>query len=90
MNQLLIDEINIELESMTILVEEVESLILAVGNLSPSNVEKSALGAFASQFYNGIENIFKRIHKSFNIEIPNGDDWHILLLNRFSKDSAFD
>ena len=90
MNRQLIDEINIELESMSILVAEVESLIEEVGNSTPTNVQKTALGGFASQFYNGIENIFKRIHKNYNIEIPRGDDWHISLLNRFSKDSAID
>lgn len=89
MNQQLIDEINIELESMEIIVSDIESLVNDVGDSIPSNVHKTALGGFASQFYNGIENIFKRIHRYFNIEIPRGDDWHISLINRFSKDSEF-
>lgn len=90
MNQALIDEINIEIYAMSIIVDEVESLLSDVGNSEPTNVQKTALGGFVSQFYNGIENIFKRIHKSFNIEIPKGNDWHISLVNRFSKDSGFD
>lgn len=89
MNQQLIDEINIELESMEIIVSDIESLVNDVGDSIPSNVHKTALGGFASQFYNGIENIFKRIHRYFNIEISRGDDWHISLINRFSKDSEF-
>jgi len=90
MNQNLIDEINIEMESMSIIESDIESLIEEVGTSIPTNVHKTALGGFASQFYNGIENILKRIHKSYNIDIPRGDDWHILLINRFSKDSEFD
>ena len=90
MNHQLIDEIIIELDSMAIIVSDIESLIEEVGNSMPTNVHKTALGGFASQFYNGIENIFKRIHRHYNIEIPRGDVWHISLINRFSKESEFD
>ncbi|HOQ49733.1 MAG TPA: hypothetical protein PLV01_07890 [Candidatus Kapabacteria bacterium] len=90
MKQQIIDEISIELEAMAIIVSEVESLIEEVSNNEPSNIQKTALGGFASHFYNGVENIFKRIHKYCNIELPQGDNWHIDLLKRFSKSSEFD
>ncbi len=90
MNQQLIDEINIEIESMTLITSDVELLLNEVANNIPTNIHKTALGGFTAQFYNGIENIFKRIHKSLNIDLPKGEDWHITLLDRFSKDSNFD
>jgi len=90
MNQQLIDEINIDIDSMTIIANDVEFLIDEVGNSSPTNIHKTALGGMAAQFYNGIENILKRIHKSSNIALPKGEDWHLVLLERFASDSMFD
>ena len=84
MNQQLIDEINIEIISMSIIALDVESLIKEVGNNTPTNIHKTALGGLAAQFYNGIENILKRIHKNLKIEIPKGEDWHVALIDRFS------
>lgn len=61
-----------------------------MGDSTPNNIYKTALGGFASQFYNGIENILKRVHKYLGIELPKGDDWHIVILDRFSENSSFD
>lgn len=47
------------------------------------------MGGFSAQFYNGIENILKRIHKFFKLDLPKGDDWHSILLERFSLESEF-
>lgn len=85
----LIEEINIEISSMKMIVKDVAILLSEVDNQNPSNIHKSALGAFASQFYNGIENRLKRIHRANNLELPKGDDWHIKLIERFSTDSEF-
>ena len=74
---------------MAIIVSDVESLLNEVYNSQPNNIYKTALGGFASQFYNGIENILKRTHKHSGIELPTGDDWHIVILDRFSENSKF-
>ena len=89
MNPKLIEEIKIEIDSMAIIVSDVESLLNEVSDSQPNNIYKTALGGFASQFYNGIENILKRIHKHSGIELPTGDDWHIVILDRFSENSKF-
>lgn len=89
MKQQLIDEINFELNSMLLIISDVEYLIMEVGNKTPNNIQITALGGLVSQFYNGVENILKRIHKNFNCELPKGEDWHIALLDRFSSDSDF-
>ena len=49
--------------------------------------EITAAGAFLSQFYNGIENILKRISKYYKIILPEGETWHIELFQRFNKPS---
>jgi len=90
MNPKLIDEIKIELDSLGIIVNDVEFLLKEVGDYTPNNIYKTALGGFASQFYNGIENILKRVHKYLAIELPKGDDWHIVMLDRFSENSNYD
>ena len=65
------------------------NLLKLIGKDVPDNVQKTALAAFASQFYNGIENIIKRIHKDSGITLPIGDNWHIQLLQRCSLKSDF-
>jgi hypothetical protein len=87
MNQKLIDEIQIDLDSMLIIANDVEYLINDVGTNLPNNIQKTALGGFASQFYNGVENIFKRIHKHYKIDLPKGENWHLVLISNFSNDS---
>ena len=90
MTQQLIEEIKIELASMSMIIDDVDFLLKEVANNPPNNIHKTALAGFAAQFYNGIENIFKRIHKYYKLELPNGQDWHIVILERFSQDSDFD
>lgn len=85
MNQKLIDEISIDLESMEIIVQEIKNILAITNNANVTNIYKTALGGFASQFYNGIENILKRILKHSSINLPVGDNWHIELLNMFSQ-----
>ena len=83
----LIKDIKIEFEMMDLVVNEVEQLITEIGDNEPTNVQKTAMGAFASQIYNGIENLFKRIYKHNQIELPKGENWHIDLINSFSMNS---
>lgn len=84
------NEIDIELINIEIVTNEAINLFKTIGGKKPDNVQKTALAAFASQFYNGIENILKRIHKSYSIPLPVGDNWHIQLLNRFSRNSDYE
>ena len=39
-----------------------------------------AMGTYLMNFYNGIENILKRISKEYYITIPKGESWHKELL----------
>ena len=47
-------------------------------------VESRAIGSILHDFYSGIEKIFKRIAVTIDRSLPEGDDWHIQLLNRMA------
>ncbi len=84
------DSISIELTNMSVVVSETIKLLSRIGDSDADIVQKTALAGFASQFYNGVENILKRVHKQKQIPLPTGDNWHIVLLKRFSIDSQYE
>ncbi len=79
----LCEEISIELEMMGTVVSEAVSLINDLASKEPTVREKTAAAAFLAQFYGGIENILKRIHRYHGIPMPVGDSWHIDIFKRF-------
>jgi hypothetical protein len=83
MHKKLHEEISQELAIMEIVVQEVISLRNDVGDREPTNREKTAAAAYLAQFYNGIENILKRICRRYHISLPKTDTWHIDLFLRF-------
>lgn len=58
-----------------------------LGKQAPTIREKTAAAAFLAQFYNGIENILKRICISYEVRLPEGDNWHVTLFKMFSSPS---
>ena len=81
----LYEEISIELDLMETSVSEAISLRNDLAGQEPSIREKTAAAAFLAQFYGGIENILKRIHRYHGIPTPTGDSWHIEIFKRFCK-----
>jgi len=80
----LCEEISIELEMMETVVAEAVSLLNDITDeQEPTVREKTAAAAFLAQFYGGIENILKRIHRYHDIPLPSGDPWHIEIFKRF-------
>jgi hypothetical protein len=78
------EEIAIELEAMAEIVKELLALQQDVAQKDPSIREKTAGAAFLAQFYNGLENILKRISLYHNIPLPVGPNWHVDLFQRFA------
>ncbi|MEW5818505.1 MAG: hypothetical protein AB1798_24330 [Spirochaetota bacterium] len=78
------DEVDIELNLMQDTVYELLAIQRDLIGKRPTVREKTAAGAFLSQFYGGVENILKRICRFYGIPIPMGDTWHIDLFNMFS------
>ena len=77
------EEIAVELESIEMIVDELEALQQDMAHREPSTREKTAAAAFLAQFYNGIENILKRIYRYYGISVPTGESWHVELFQSF-------
>lgn len=82
---LLREEISIELEAISQVVRELISLNQDLGKQDPTVREKTAAAAFLAQFYNGIENILKRICIYYEVRVPEGENWHVSLFQMFSN-----
>lgn len=79
----LIEEIEIELELLEKVVAETALLKNKTVEVEPDVMIKAAAGTYLMNFYNGIENLLKRIHKLENVTMPKGEDWHTELFKRF-------
>lgn len=63
--------------------ETIERLLEVKENFDPQkrdNLTEPAMGTYLMNFYNGIENILKRISKEYYSVIPQGNSWHRELL----------
>ena len=67
------EEISIELDLIESTVQELLSLRRDLAGREPSVREKTAAADFVAQFYNGIENILKRITRFKSVPLPKGD-----------------
>ena len=64
--------------------ETIERLLKAKENFNPQKQDtltEPAMGTYLMNFYNGIENILKRISKEYYSIMPTGNSWHKELLN---------
>jgi hypothetical protein len=77
------EEIAVELEALESTVNELLSLQRDVADRELTVREKTAAAAFLAQFYNGVENILKRISRYHNVAIPSGETWHVDLFQRY-------
>jgi len=76
-------EIETEYDYLEQIVKELSQLLKDIGDCEPTIREKTASAAFMAQFYNGVENILKRISRYYELPLPTGDSWHIDLFKRF-------
>jgi hypothetical protein len=78
------EEIGIELDCMQQVVQEAVLLLNDLSDVAePTIREKTAAAAFLAQFYGGIENILKRIHRFHGVALPTGEAWHAEIFKRF-------
>ena len=77
------EDIAFELDSLETTVNELLTLQQDVAHREPTVRENAAAAAFLAQFYNGIENILKRICRYHNVPLPTGETWHTELFQRF-------
>ena len=79
------EEIAVELEAIEITVSELLALARDVAGREPTIRENTAVAAFLAQFYNGLENILKRISHYHHVPLPANETWHVELFQRFSE-----
>ena len=85
----LVRGIRSEFGQMQVLVEELEALDDDIGEDPATLRERAAASAFLASFYMGVENILKRIVRYQNIDLPQGERWHVELFKQFcALDSA--
>ena len=77
------EEIAAELDALETVVNELLALQQDVSHREPTVREKAASAAFLAQFYNGVENVLKRISSHHDVPLPTGKAWHIELFQRF-------
>ncbi|MDQ1265863.1 MAG: hypothetical protein QG635_1015 [Bacteroidota bacterium] len=83
----LIEGINIEIESLEQLFADISNFPDYQGERAVTNYDKAAIALMLSQFFNGIENILKRILDYKSIKILNNEQFHLEMINSFSKNN---
>ena len=81
-------EVAYDLENMQRVVDELQALRRDIGSREPTLREQVAAGAFLASFYNGVENILKRISAHNDRPAPEGAKWHVELFDRFTEPPA--
>jgi HepT-like protein len=73
-------------------IDQIDELFVVYGDLlqktrreTPDPVELAALGSILHSFYNGLENIFLRVAKELDRDIPAGSDSHRALLSQIGQ-----
>ena len=80
-------QIEVEKEMLNQLLSDHMPLLKKCIDQTPDRIELSALAAMLHGFYNGIENIFKRILIETGEELPIGDRWHKSLIDAVARPS---
>lgn len=78
-----------EFENLERVVKEMERL-LSTKKSGFTVIELSAAAAFLHNFYNGVENILKRIFKYKRFQLNQSDNWHKDMLNMALEKKVID
>ena len=84
----LVEQINFELDQIRQLLAESGEIIEASRSQAPSAANRWALGAVLHAFYNGVENIFRRISAAYDGKPEKDGQWHIDLLTQMNEANA--
>ena len=74
-----------ELEEIDALLGKSSPLLGTPVDAEPSFERVAALSAVLNSFYTGLERIFERIAKEIDTKKPEGERWHIELLNQVAR-----
>lgn len=84
MSDRLSDQISVAFEELEELLATYRPLMEKVEEEPPDAIELAALAAMLHSFYNGVENLLKRILIESGEDMPVGDLWHRELLDQAS------
>ena len=73
-----------ELTALERVAQEVEDLLVVCAQ-PPTRTELQAMASMLHEFYNGIERIFQRIAIRLGEGVPQGEYWHVDLLNQMAE-----
>lgn len=76
-----LDDLETVVGEITEIAEEIQS-----SDGKPTRRDMAALGSFVHSFYNGIENILKRVSREIDGSVPRGESWHRALLKRAGQE----
>jgi len=77
--------ISLERQQLRRLLQDYHPLLEKCAATPPNLTELSALALVVHSFYNGIENIFKRVATELGSDEPRGQFWHRQLLDSMSQ-----
>lgn len=84
-NKKVIEEIEFEIKRIEKLFVDYKFLLKKVRNQKPSFIELGSLAMLLHSFYNGLENIFNRIARKIDENMPKGEEWHKELLEQMTR-----
>jgi len=80
-----VEEIEYEVEKIERLLQDYEPLLKKVKEQEPDFIELGSLAMLLHSFYNGLENIFNRIARKIDKNVPYGEEWHKELLESMTR-----
>ena len=78
-------QVEVERAQLHQLLEAYRVTVEKTASTAPSDMELYALAGLLHSFYNGIENIFKRVAEEVDGQLPRGPAWHRQLLDTMSQ-----
>ncbi len=78
-------QVNVELEQLDRLLATYRPLLGRCESEAPDGIELAALAAMLHSFYNGVENLLKRVAVETGEGLPTGDVWHRRLLDQMAR-----
>ena len=79
------EDIEIEIKRIEKLIENYRPLLQNVKIQEPDFIELGSLAMLLHSFYNGLKNVFTRIARKIDGEMPKGETWHSQLLEQMTK-----
>jgi hypothetical protein len=81
-------QVAVERQQLHRLLDAYRPLIERCAMSPPNDIELSALAAMLHSFYNGFENIFKRVATELDGGLPSGEFWHRKLMDSMAIPSG--